>query len=232
MPADIPLILLSGMGADERMFHELRPYLPEFTVPDWLPPQRGESLRSYARRMAELVGPDRPCFIGGASFGGFLALEMLPHLNAKACFLIGAVRSPAEYPFTVRMWRPARALLRILPLQLFWWASGLTAATLGNFLPRRIREFLWLGSSLDPEFFRWAAGAVLTWGDGGPPPPPDAPVYQIHGARDRILPAKLTRPTELVPRGGHVIALSHPQEVADFLRRHMAEHLAPAGSAA
>src|SRR5687767_16026240 len=123
------------MGADERMFHELRPHLPELVVPDWIPPRRGESLRAYARRMAEHLGRDRPCYVGGTSFGGFLALEMLPFLNAKGCLLIGAVRSPAEFPFWIRGLRPARALVRVMPFQLFWWASGLTAAVLGPLVP-------------------------------------------------------------------------------------------------
>lgn len=214
------------------MFAGLRPLLPELIVPRWLPPRAGESLRGYARRMAEDVNRGGPCFVGGASFGGFLALEMLPFLDARGCFLIGAVRSAAEYPLWIRALRPARALVRIIPFQLLWWASGLTAATVGNVLPRRMREFLWLGASLDPAFFRWAATAVLTWGDDGPPPPADVPIYQIHGARDRVLSAGRTTPTELVPGGGHVIALSNPQAVAAFLRRHMAAHLAPAGSAA
>ncbi|MDB5294646.1 MAG: hypothetical protein JWO31_629 [Phycisphaerales bacterium] len=205
------------------MFAKLRPLLPDLVVPDWIPPRPGESLESYARRMADRVGRDRPCVIGGASFGGFLALEMLPHLTgARACVLVGAVRSPAEFPLWVRLLRPARPLCRILPFQLFWWASGLLAATVGGLLPRSMREFLWLGSSLDPAFFRWAADATLRWGDNGPPPVPGVPVYHVHGARDRVLPAKLTRPTELVAAGGHVIALSHPAEVADFVRRHLA----------
>lgn len=231
MPNSIPLILLSGAGADERMFEKLKPLLPEMIVPKWLPVRRGESLRSYAQRMAEEIGRGRECFIGGASLGGFLAIEMLPYLNARACFLIGAVRSPAEFPLWIRILRPAHALCRIIPFQLFLWLSGFLAATFGPILPRRVREFLRLGGSLDEDFFRWANEAVLLWGQDGPPPPATVPVYQIQGRRDRVLPAKLTHPDEIIPRGGHVIALSHPEEVADFIRRHM-DALTPAEPAA
>lgn len=239
----LAIILLSGMGADDRMFAKLRPFLPELVVPRWLPPRRGETLKQYAKRMAGLIdagqaGPGRPYLIGGASFGGFLALEMLPYLpDARACVLIGAVRSPAEFPLVLRLLRPAYRLCRIVPFLLFWWASGFLAATVGNLLPRRTREFLRLGASLDPAFFRWAAEAVLTWGIDGPVPPATVPVYHVHGGRDRVLPVKLTRPTEVIAGGGHVIALSHPAEVADFIRRctaglpESASRLAPAGPA-
>jgi pimeloyl-ACP methyl ester carboxylesterase len=222
MNSPTPLILLSGMGADERMFARLREAFPELVVPRWLPPRRNESLRQYARRMGEQLG-DRPCYIGGASFGGFLALEMLPWINARACFLIGALRSADEYPFWIRVLRPAHALCRIIPFQLFLWLSGFLGVTFGRILPRRVREFLLLGGSLDPVFFRWAAEAVLTWGiDGQPPPATTVPIFHIHGQRDRILPARLTHPDEVIPRGGHVISLSNPAEVSGFLKRHMA----------
>jgi pimeloyl-ACP methyl ester carboxylesterase len=227
----VPVILFSGMGADERMFAKLRPLLPGLVVPGWLPPHKGETLRQYAGRMAAIVDLDRPVYIGGASFGGFLALEMLPFLpNARGCFLIGAVRSADELPWVVKALRPARPLCRIIPFQLAWWASGMLAATLGWALPRRTHEFLKLGASLDPDFFRWAAEAVLTWGAEGPPPPGGVPVYQVHGAKDRVLPPKLTRPDALVPGGGHVIALSHPAAVAAFIRQRVDPAAAPTGT--
>ena len=211
------------MGADERMFAKLRPLLPELIVPEWLPPLRRESLRSYARRMAGQINPELPCFVGGASFGGFLALEMLPHLNAKGCFLIGAVRSPSEFPLWIRLARPAHALTRIVPVSLFLWLSAFLGGTLGFLLPRRTREFLQLGGTLDPAFFKWAAEAVLTWGDFGLPPNPACPVYHVQGELDRILPPRLTQPDELIAGGGHVIALSHPAEVARFIRLRLVE---------
>src|SRR5687768_5136322 len=124
MPSPLPLILFSGMGADDRMFAKQRPAFPQLRVPHWLPPKRYETLKQYAHRLAAEIGPDQPCYIGGASFGAFLALEMLPFVDARGCFLIGAVRSPAEYPLWIRLLRPMRSLCRIVPFQLFLWLSG------------------------------------------------------------------------------------------------------------
>jgi pimeloyl-ACP methyl ester carboxylesterase len=211
------------MGADDRMFANQRAVFRQLRVPRWLPPRRSETLKQYAHRLAAEIGPGRPCYIGGASFGAFLALEMLPFVDARACFLIGAVRSPAEYPLVIRLLRPLHSLCRIVPFELFLWLSGFLGVTFGRLLPRRVREFLLLGGSLDPEFFRWAAEAVLTWGMDGPPPLATVPIYHVHGERDRILPMRLTHPDEIVPRGGHVIALSHPEEVNRFLQRHITQ---------
>src|SRR5207237_7796437 len=80
-------------------------------VPKWIPPQSNESLAGYAARLArqvDIAGKLGPCFIGGASFGGFVALEMARHLDAKACFLIGSVRSPDQLPLRIRALRACR----------------------------------------------------------------------------------------------------------------------------
>jgi len=100
----LPLILLPGMGGDARMF---RPQLALFAnarVPPWIAPQPGEPLGSYAARMARAVDPGVDCLVAGASFGGMVALEMTRHLpRAKACLLIGSIRSPRELPPRIRI---------------------------------------------------------------------------------------------------------------------------------
>jgi pimeloyl-ACP methyl ester carboxylesterase len=112
----IPLILLSGMGADERILEPQIEKFPRLIVPKWIDPLPNESIPSYARRFAERIDPTRPCFIGGASFGGFVAVEMARHLDAKACFLIGSVKSADDLPLRVRILRPAAAATATIPV--------------------------------------------------------------------------------------------------------------------
>jgi hypothetical protein len=106
LPHDTPLILLSGMGADERLFRYQKAAFPNLVVPSWIEPDTNESLSAYTERLARLVDPGVPCFVGGVSFGGIVALEMVPHLQAMACFLIGSIRSPNQLPWQIRMFRP------------------------------------------------------------------------------------------------------------------------------
>jgi pimeloyl-ACP methyl ester carboxylesterase len=49
----------------------------------------------------------------------------------------------------------------------------------------------------------------------------DVPIHQIHGARDRVLPARRTRADVIVPGAGHVLSLAHVDEVNRFLRERM-----------
>ena len=75
------LVLLPGMGADERMFEEQRAAFPGLIVPPWLPARKRESLRDYAARMAETIRVERPFYLGGVSMGGMVALEMARYLK-------------------------------------------------------------------------------------------------------------------------------------------------------
>ena len=44
LPDPLPLILLSGMGADERVFQRQREAFPDLVVPKWITPDPQESL--------------------------------------------------------------------------------------------------------------------------------------------------------------------------------------------
>src|SRR5262245_19159901 len=91
---DSPLILIPGMGADGRIFRAQHTAFQNLCVPKWITPLRNESLASYARRFAAIINPHQPCYLGGASFGGVVALEMARYLDVRVVFLIGSLRSP------------------------------------------------------------------------------------------------------------------------------------------
>ena len=213
----VPLILLPGMGGDARMF---RPQLAAFAnarVPSWIDPQPGESLGSYAARMARAVDPGEACLIGGASFGGMVAVEMSRYLpRAPACFLIGSIRSPRELPPRIRV---SRFWLKKATVGVPYLVPGV-ARGLRLLIPPRVavatRSMLQQLADCDRRFFRWAALAVLGWEE--PAEPPRVPVLQIHGTRDHILPCRYTRPDVLVRGAGHLLSMTHAQEVNAFLR--------------
>jgi pimeloyl-ACP methyl ester carboxylesterase len=227
-PPDVPLYLLPGMGADARLF---RPQLDAFSnavVPPWLAPRSRESLADYARRFADLLRPSGPCFVGGASFGGFVALEMAPHLDALGCFLIGSARGPWEMPIRIRWLRPFARTVGLLPFRLLAPSAWLARQTVGQFSHPLTRSFLRHLQEADASFLRWASRAALTW----KPSPATAcvRVFQIHGEYDRVLPAKRTRADVVLPGGGHLISLTHASAVNDFLRRHMMAASCPTSS--
>jgi pimeloyl-ACP methyl ester carboxylesterase len=225
MTDDPPLILLSGMTTDDRLFHFQKRAFPSLTVPAWIEPKPDEGLASYAERLALIVDPGIPCFIGGASFGGMVALEMSRHLQAIGCFLIASIRSSNELPWNLRACRPLTWLGRRR-------GDRLPAAN-----PRLLRPFLsaaaWrqIGKYSQPDaaFLRWASLAVLSWHPSGDW---NVPIYQIHGDRDRTLPCNCTQADVVVPGGDHMLPFTSPHEVNNFLRDRIGRHASMVGNPA
>ena len=188
-------------------------------MPKWIPPQPDDSIASYARRVAADLNITGPCFVGGASFGGFVAIELARHVDARACVLIGSVRSPAELPRRVRALRGLGRATRIIPFDLICRLAGRSVDLFGFCSAPNTRRLLRQLSDADAAFLRWATRAVLTWRPDASPLP--CPIYHIHGERDLVLPAACTRPDRTVRGAGHVLSMTHGDEVNEFLANHI-----------
>lgn len=102
-----PLVLLPGMMADHRLLVAQQAAFPQLLIPSWPRFEPTDTLATFAERLAHEIGPIGPCFVGGVSFGGAVALELTRHLDALGCILISSVRSFSELPLRYRICRPA-----------------------------------------------------------------------------------------------------------------------------
>lgn len=215
--APLPLILLPGLGTDARLYALQKTAFPELIVPEWLPPKWNESLPQYAARMARAVDPGVPCYIGGVSFGGMVALEMTRHLNARACFLISTLRSARELPLWARVLGPGAWLLPPFTDRLLSWTGTALLNTMGRWMSSRAKTACTHLSKTRSVILPWACRNVVRWKPA--PTPWPCPIFHLHGDRDVILPHRGTTPTQLVPKAGHLLPLTHPFVVNEFLRR-------------
>lgn len=204
------------MGADARVFAKQIEAIPQIVVPVWIDPLPKESLSSYAKRLAIEINPDRPCFVGGASFGGFVAVEMIRHLDVKACLLVGSVRTPDEFPITIKALRKLVGAADAIPFEVATLLSKVALVSSGSFLRAHWSDLVTQMSESDAAFLRWACRATLEW--RGVTSIGNAPIYQIHGAKDLVLPVKNTTPDVIVADAGHALSMSHPDAVTEFLR--------------
>ena len=215
----LPLSLLSGLGADRRLFAPQRAVFDNLVTPDWITPDDGDTLASYAQKMARAVDPHGPCFVGGISMGGMIALEMTRHLDARACFLISSIRSGRELPPRLRALRPLAFLAPVAFAAALLFAHAALKIG-GPWLSPLRRSLFEQFTATQRAFLCWASRAILCWQPGYGEI--SVPVLHIHGDRDHLLPARFTRPDVLVPGGGHLLTLTHPDAVNAFLRDGMA----------
>ena len=212
---DLPLLLFTGMDADERLFEGQIEAFANVIAPRWIAHQPGESIRDYSRRMVEHVGLEGPCFVGGASFGGVVAQEAAQFLDARAIFLIGTIKHSNELPPLMRIWR----FMAHLPPGLTRRLMAMSAVMARPFVPRQTARRMRKVAAPESTFLRWASMAMLHWRP--PARDPAVPIFHIHGDADGTLPVKYTKPDVIVAGADHIISYRRAEAVNVFLREKM-----------
>jgi pimeloyl-ACP methyl ester carboxylesterase len=216
------VVLLTGLGADERLFDAQRPALPGFVTPGWIVPRPGEGLAEYAARFAAEIPIARPLLLGGCSLGGMIAYEMARVLRPDGLVLIASSISRAGIPWHLRT---LARIAWILPPAGYGLGKR-TWPVLVSIVRRRKAEHLRLTAAMardaSSSFLRWASIAVGRW---QPSEPPDVPIYTIHGNRDLVLPLGKRGCDFLIPGAGHLLTVTHADEVNAALRE-VAERVA------
>jgi pimeloyl-ACP methyl ester carboxylesterase len=203
------------MAADAGIFAHQKRVFPNLIVPEWPVPKVGDTLSTLCERFADSIRQTTPCVIGGASFGGIVALEMARFLDPLAVILIGSVREPNQLPWFVPPLRPFGGAVSFLPIELL----KPVAARFGAGTGTNLRNFRGLARQFgrsNSDVLRWSLRMSLLWDKT---PDVNCPVFQIHGERDRVLPARRTTPDEIIAGGGHVISITHADKVNEFIRK-------------
>lgn len=197
--------LLPGMSFDYPVYSRLVPLLPNVQVLNFITPHSGESLKSYAKRMAENCSP--AAFIGGISFGGIVAYEIACEINPPGCIQIASISDPNELPPWFQFGRLMGG-----------WATSHSmniASHVAATVPARIQSSTTMRlSQLRGEqgsWHRWAVSAVLDW---SPSRSLECPSIKIHGSHDRTFPIQFVHADVVIERGTHNLPVSNPSETA------------------
>jgi pimeloyl-ACP methyl ester carboxylesterase len=214
----LKLYLISGLGADERAFKNLRfsaSIQPVFIR--WIEPAAGESLQKYCARLIEQISPDEPFDLLGMSFGGIAALELSKIIKPRKLLLLSSIVSYREMPFTLRlagMLRlhklvPKKLLTQIHPLT--YWFFGTTEKDERELL----REIIVHSS---PVFVQWAINIFLTWKADFS----SNKIIRIHGTKDRLLPLHVNV-DYCVQGGGHFMVFTRAMDVSRWINEAVTE---------
>lgn len=220
MGAETHFILLTGLGADERLFAAQQAAFPSLVTPRWIAPQPREGLAEYAERFsAEIPGArergSQPLVLGGCSLGGMIAYEMARVLRPNALVLIASAATRDSIP------RHLRALARIawlMPTAGYALGKRVGPVFIATLLRRKgehRRLVAAMARDASPAFLRWACMAIGKW---QPRPLSGVPIYSINGNRDVILPLGKRSTDYLIPGAGHLLTVTHAEQVNAALR--------------
>lgn len=205
------IYIISGLGADDRVFANLNlssfnlVYLPQ------APPIAGESIEQYSLRLTSKIVHDNPIIIG-LSFGGMIAIEISKHIKTEALILISSFKNVNEIPFYFRF-AGYIGIHKFIPFSMLNkspfiinWLFGL----------KTYAEQMLLADILnntDIKYLRWAITQIVNWKsvkviDN---------LTHIHGDSDKLIPFKLVKNARIIKTGGHFMIYNKAQEISDII---------------
>ncbi|SDJ55643.1 Pimeloyl-ACP methyl ester carboxylesterase [Pedobacter sp. ok626] len=211
------IYLISGLGADRRAFKKLVfPTDIDLVYLDWITPELGESLESYASRLALKIDTSIPFYLIGLSFGGMLATEIAKKLSPVHTFLISSTPVFSGLPWYYKRAGNLR-LQKMIPVALFKRINNIGM----NFLGAKTHDERVLLKQLiidsDPNFIKWALTCILKWRNKERP----SNLTHIHGTADIILPVKYHQADITIKGGGHFMVYSDAKEVSDCILKEI-----------
>ncbi|MEO5978252.1 MAG: alpha/beta hydrolase [Chryseolinea sp.] len=204
------IYLFSGLGADWRVFEYLKLDGVRLNHVKWITPHRNETIGSYALRLSTNIKTPNPILIG-VSFGGMMAIEIAKIMATEKVIIISSAKSSRYIPslnsfarLKLHTYIPVSFLK--YPNEAMYWFFGARTRDEKNLL-RSIIKYS------DASFIPWALDQVLNWSNTIE----SENVVSIHGTNDRLIP--FTKADFVIPNGGHLMILSHHQEVSDIIKK-------------
>ncbi|MBV7532280.1 alpha/beta fold hydrolase [Chitinophaga sp. sic0106] len=207
------LYLISGLGADERVFRHLRfPDGYEVHFLPWIAPQPQESISSYASRMAAGITAEGQVSLAGLSFGGIMSIEIAKLRPIHQTILLSSIKQTSEKPAYFN-WIRRLQLTKLPDFIIFQNRTRIVEYYMDVSSPEEkqlLRDYL---ARKDYAYSRWAFEVILNWENEFRP----QNLVHIHGDRDHPFPIKYLHPTHIIPNAGHFMVYNRAAEVSRIL---------------
>jgi len=202
------VILFPGLGASEKLFGQFDFGDKKTFVVKFLVPKNKETIQQYCQRLAASIPKDEDLIFIGVSFGGILALEVSKIIPAKKIILISTIKAEHEKP-RYFSWVRIFPVYWIIPPSIM---KKIAIALGGYFTPKSKEEqklFLLLVKEADSSVIRWGIHQTLHWKQNEIP----GNIFHIHGAKDRLFPAKKIKADVMIEEGSHFMIIQRSVEI-------------------
>ncbi|MBT6953480.1 MAG: alpha/beta hydrolase [Flavobacteriaceae bacterium] len=200
---EIDVYCMPGMAASPKIFEFISLPKPfRIHLLSWIPPDKEESLSSYAKRMCERITSENPILLG-VSFGGVLVQEIAKHIPVQKVIIVSSIKTNEELPLPMKMARTTNAH-KLLPTQ---WINNLDALALfafGKGIKKRLELYQKYLSERNPDYLNWSINALVNWDQVEVP----TSVVHIHGEKDTVFPFKYLSNPYIRIKGGHAAIMT------------------------
>jgi pimeloyl-ACP methyl ester carboxylesterase len=210
-----PIYCISGLGADEKIFTNLRVNGHVLKYIPWIRPLKKEPIESYAKRMGEYIKEDAAILLG-VSFGGMLSIEIAKQRKLQKLFIVSSVKSFNEMPGWMKT-AGSLKLDKIVPVRLFKYTERINNSRLGASTKEEKEMVKAYRNNADLVFIDWAITQILNWKNEWWPDN----IIHIHGDRDKIFPVKKINTTCIIKEGTHMMIYNRAGEISEFIQREL-----------
>lgn len=211
------IYILSGLGADERVFQKLDFSGFDVTFVHWIVPLDKETIEEYAKRLLNQIPTEKPILVG-LSFGGIMAVEIAKLIATEKVILIASAKTKSEIPFYFRLAGKLR-LHKLVPTALLKSSNFMTNWLFGASTLEDKQLLKQIMIDADPIFLKWAIDKVARWKNVTQ----TRNILHIHGTIDKILPSRYVNTDIQVPNGGHLMTLNMAVDLTKILRQQLSQ---------
>ena len=206
------IYFVPGMAAGGEIFRNIQfPEKYEMHILEWLIPEKNETLKDYAKRMALRVKEENAILIG-VSFGGVVVQEMSLFLKLKKLIIISSAKTRSELPRRMKFASVTRAY-KLIPTRLVLSADDLTKFAIGPKTKKRLALYQQYLYVRDQQYLDWALEKMVTWNRTEKV----ENVVHIHGEKDLVFPIKYIKDCTVIEGGTHIMILNKGREISKKL---------------
>jgi pimeloyl-ACP methyl ester carboxylesterase len=206
---------ISGLGADEKIFANLRLKGYELKHIAWLRPHKKETIEEYALRMAAPI-KEKHAVVLGVSFGGMIGIEIARQMPLQKLILVSSIKSTAELPRWMRVAGKLK-LNRVLPSRPFNFTEKIDNRRLGVSNDEEMQMVRAYRQSVDSVYVEWAINQILNWKNQWVP----GNIVHIHGDSDKIFPVRKITSAHIIKGATHFMIYNRADEVSDYISKEL-----------
>jgi pimeloyl-ACP methyl ester carboxylesterase len=206
------IFLIPGLGADHRVYKNIKLKNTEITYIDWIEPSSTDTLTTYAQRLINEYHISPGSIVIGNSLGGMLAVEIANKIALEKVILISSIKTIDEAPFYFHIfrWLP---IYKLIPGSTFIRMGKLIAPLMGKMYSLDAYLFNSMLEKTSPVFFKWAMWAILHWTNKTVPPN----LHHITGNKDLLFNYKRIKGATIIEGGTHIMILDRAREITLLL---------------
>lgn len=210
----IRVYMISGLGADKRLYRNIRIDNADITYVDWIEPGKKDTLATYAQKLIDQYQITSGSVVIGTSLGGMITVEIAKKIRLKRAILISSIKTIKEAPvyFTLLRWFP---VYKLIPNKLIVSMGELAKPIFGKMDEVEAYLFNSMLENSSPWFLNWAMGAVLKWKNKIVP----ANIYHIAGDSDYIFDYKKIKDAVIVKGGTHIMVFDRANEINQLIAK-------------